>query len=92
MIESTGTSNRLDTLDQMRGEIVKGVVSESREGGRVIHVIFESGFALTWHNSTGGYWITSRDDVRRIINKIKDDAAKAHGDLQNILKMAGEHP
>ena len=82
MITETGTSNKIDTLDQLQGEVVSGVLI-GRTG--YVYVIFESGYSLIF---TGSFWLESPDNTSIELQNLTDAAQAAVDHLDKLKKLA----
>lgn len=93
MIESTGTSNDIETLKRLRGEKMAGVLRTNGRGNinsNTIIIIFESRYALEFSRSNGTFWLVEPREVEKIINKKREEFETAKNNLEYILEMAGE--
>ena len=75
---------------QLKGEIVKGVFRGRECENYQIYILFESGYALVFNTTHGSYWILPPFEVNKIISQVKAQAESEHGELREILKLAGE--
>ena len=79
------------------GCTVKGVLFNALPSGRADlsqgtkTLVFDCGWGLTI-SSNGSYWPELPDEVRRAIQRKRQELATSQSQLKGVLKLAGEQP
>ncbi len=90
MITTTGVGNCIETLRQLKGERVRGVMKRHLNGideDECIVVVFESGYALCWSLVTGAYWLMDKADVLREIDVVKAEFERRKFELEQLEEV-----
>lgn len=80
-------SNTMECWSTFIGCTVRGVVrNASPEGSKTF--VFDCGWGLTVFH-TGTFWVESPEDVRRMVDRVKDDLTARTNELAEISRLAG---
>ncbi len=82
------TSNSIDSLKTIKGEIVKGVL----KGNQDLVIVFESGYSLVITDG-GAYWINNKEvTTRRIMDMLHDLSSEIErvNYIKNLLSFSGD--
>ena len=80
-------SNKLEELEHLKGEKVKGILQENGK----TYLIFESGFGL-WFNLNGVFAIELPEHVNSVLKQRISELKATGTSLERILEMAGVTP
>jgi hypothetical protein len=83
------TSNSFDTLTNLKGERIKGVVKHYDNGMSHWILIFDSGFGLEV-GSNGTFWIVVQKEMTAILDRKKNELKTTVEQLDYVLTLAGE--
>lgn len=80
-----GPSNSGELWPHLVGETILGVVDE---GGK-IHLIMESGEALTFGGATGpAFWVTQRKDWEKVVRERRERIRRGTAEIQRLDEIA----
>ncbi|HUY55334.1 MAG TPA: hypothetical protein VMV23_09280 [Candidatus Nanopelagicaceae bacterium] len=90
-----GASNTRETILAFKGEELVGVLkgqfpTQNREiASRTMTLVFESGCGLTISHN-GAYWHDTREDVARVVTKLRKELEAGQADIEFYLERAAE--
>ena len=89
LTDYTGPSNSDELWPHLVGEKILGVVEE---GGK-IHLIMESGEALTLSSFGGGdigpcFWVTRRKDWEKVVRERRERIKRGTAEIQRLDEIA----
>jgi len=81
-------SNTVECFEHFIGRRVEGVLVEPEN--KIL--VFDNGEGLNFHTPHGTWWIVSKRDVERKIDKHRDQLERTQKRLIGVLKLAGVEP